>query len=186
MNRRKVISSLGIISTHALFPSILFGFMAKSCVSPQADNHSYEPMFFSQQELKVMREIIDVIIPATNSKSATEVGTHEFLDEVFGKCMPAEQQTLIKDGLTKLIPAFIAATDKHAFLTEVDQKAFSGDESYVFFMIIKQYTLVGFFSSMEGMTVASNYVKFPGDYRGEIPLDDQTLNYGKTDLRFYL
>ena len=44
--------------------------------------------------------------------------------------------------------------------------------------------MIGFFTSDEGETKASNYVKIPGDYKGEIPLDDHTLNFGKTFLHY--
>jgi len=183
MNRRTVIQSLGVAATHVLFPSILMRF-ASSCQDPAREG--YAPAFFSPEEFDAIRQMVDVILPATKSKSASEVNTHQFLDEVFGQCMPAEQQAQIKAGLAKLVPRFLAAANKEELLREIDQKAYQGDEASAYFKAIKQYALIGFFTSQEGMTKASNYVKFPGDYKGEIGVDEHTLNYGKTDLRYYL
>lgn len=182
MNRRATIKSLGLISTHALFPGILAGFVA-GC---QSDRNDYVPVFFTEHEFATLAEMVDVILPKTKTRSASEVGTHHFLDEIFAKCMTPEQQKLIRDGLTTLMPSFSKATDKHALLTDIDKKAYENAEDAAWFRTVKQYTLVGFFTSEEGMTKASNYVLFPGDYKGEIGADEHTLNYGKTDMRYYL
>lgn len=185
MNRRTLIQTLGLASTHALFPSILAGFVAGCRNAPQTDEE-YAPVFFTGKELATVREVVDIILPATKSRSAAEVNTHHFLDEVFHKCMNAEQQALIREGVAQLVPVLAKAKDKAALLSEIDQKAYAGEEEHSYFRAIKQYALVGFFTSQEGMTVASNFVKFPGDYKGEIPCDEQMLNYGKTDMRYYL
>lgn len=183
MNRREVIQSLGLVTTHALFPSILSGFIT-SC--SQSTHEGYMPMFFTQMEFDMVREMIDIIIPATQTKSASQVNAQHFLDEVFAKCMTSEQQALIREGLGSISKDFISSKDKTAILTEIDTRAYQNDEDAAWFKPIKQYALIGFFTSQEGTTKASNYVKIPGDYKGEIPLDDNTLNYGKTDLRFYI
>ena len=182
MNRRKVIQSLGLASTHVLFPSILASFVA-GCQNP---NEAYEPAFFTPEEFDVVRQVVDVILPATKTRSASQVNTHHFLDEVFEKCLTPEQQALIREGLSKLMPQFLAAGNKHELLADIDKKAYENDEPAAWFRSIKQYTLVGFFTSEEGTTKASNYVKIPGDYKGEISSDGNTLNYGKTSLQYYL
>ena len=183
MNRREVLQSMGLVSTHVLFPSVLTGFLMRCSA---ADKEVYIPAFFTQEEFDALVQIIDVILPATGTRSASEVETHVFLDEVFAQCFNEEQQKVMKEGIKMLIPDFQASDNKLTYLTEVDQKAFSGDESYGFFKTIKQYILVGYFTSQEGETKASNYVKIPGDYKGEIPLEENTLNYGDTSLRYYL
>lgn len=185
MNRRKWMQSLGLATTHALFPSILANFVA-GCQYPDPTQEDYAPSFFSREEFAVIREIVDIILPATQSKSAAQVNTHHFLDEVFDKCLSTDQQSLIKTGLAGLIPRFRLAGNKQQLLAEIDQKAYAGDAEHAYFRTIKQYTLIGFFTSQEGMTVASNYVKFPGDYKGDVKSDDHTLNYGKTYLQYNL
>jgi hypothetical protein len=183
MNRRQVIQSLGLISSHAVFPSVLSSFLA-SC---QAKEHSdYNPEFFTTDELNTIIETIDVIIPETKTKSASQVGSHKFLDQVFSKCLNADQQKVIKEGVARLSSELSLADDKQKYLMEVDKKAYSNDASSVYFKTIKQYALVGFFTSQEGTTKASNYVKVPEAYKGEIPQDENTLNYGKTNLHYYI
>ena len=181
MKRREVIQSLALVSTHAMFPSVLSAFLT-GCANK--DQSSYSPAFFSKEEFAAVTDIIDVIIPATKTKSASQTNTQVFLDQVFSSCMTKEQQDVIKDGLKQLVPGFSDAKDKLQFIAEVDKKAYDGDESKAYFKTIKQYTMIGFFTSQEGETRASNYVKVPTGYKGEVPLDANTLNFGKTFLEY--
>jgi hypothetical protein len=144
----------------------------------------YQPLFFSKEEYKSITEIIDIIIPATKTKSASQVNTQVFLDQVFAQCLNKEEQTILKAGVKKMTRGFNAAKDKVQYLTEIDKKAFSNDEGCGYFKTIKRYTMIGFFTSQEGETKASNYVKIPDEYKGEIPLNANTLNYGKTTLQY--
>ena len=144
----------------------------------------YAPTFFSKEEYHSIIEIIDVIIPETKTKSASQVNTQVFLDQVFSQCLTREEQAVLRTGLQQLISGFNSASDKLKYITEVDKKAFDNDENTAYFKTIKKFTMIGFFTSQEGETKAGNYVKIPGDYKGEIHLDDNTLNYGKTFLQY--
>lgn len=183
MNRRQLLQSLGMLTAHSLFPAVLAGFLA-SCTNNDKKTHVYE--FFTDAEMDTIIETIDLILPATKTLSASQVNTHIFLDQVFAKCMTAEQQAIIRAGLTQLMPGLAAATDKLNYLAAIDKKAYEGNDELVYFKTIKQYAIIGFFTSQEGTTKASNYVKVPDEYKGEIPATDSTLNYGKTSLKFYL
>jgi len=181
MNRRQLIQSLAVVSGHAMFPTILSSFLT-GCTN--RDMSGYKPVFFTEPEYNSIISIIDMIIPATKTKSASQVNTQIFLDQIFDQCMTAEQQSVIKAGLKQLIPGFEAAPDKLQFITTLDKKAYDNDEGSAYFKTIKQYTMIGFFTSQEGTTKASNYVKIPDEYKSEIKADANTLNYGKTFLHY--
>jgi hypothetical protein len=172
---------MALLSGHALFPSVLSSFLS-GCANK--DMSGYAPTFFSKNEFKVIPGIIDIIIPATKTKSASQVNTHVFLDQVFTQCLTKEEQTVLKDGVKNLVKYFNDAKDKVQYITDVDKKAFSNDESAAYFKTIKRYTMIGFFTSEEGETKASNYVKIPSEYKGEVPMDANTLSYGKTTLQY--
>ena len=182
MNRRQLIQSLAVVTGHAMFPTVLSSFLT-GCANHDMSN--YKPVFFTESEYKSIISIIDIIIPATKTKSASEVNTQIFLDQVFDQCMTAEQKSVIKEGLKQMIPAFDATPDnKLQFIVSLDKKAYENDEGAAYFKIIKQYTMIGFFTSQEGTTKASNYVKIPDEYKSEIKSDANTLNYGKTFLHY--
>jgi hypothetical protein len=181
MNRRQLIQSMALITGHAMFPSVLTSFLT-GCANK--DMTGYAPTFFSKEEYKSIAEIIDVIIPATKTKSASQVNTQVFLDQVFAQCLTSDEQTVLKDGIINLVKGYDEANDKVQYITEVDKKAFSNDEDAAYFKTIKRFTMIGYFTSEEGETKASNYVKIPTGYKGEIAMDDKTLNYGKTTLQY--
>src|SRR5436190_17027570 len=144
MNRRQLIQSLAVVSGHAMFPTVLSSFLT-GCTNHDMSN--YKPVFFTESEYKSIISIIDIIIPATKTKSASEVNTQIFLDQVFDQCMTKEQQDIIKTGLKQLAPGFEQAPDKLQFVSTIDKKAFDNDESAAYFKTIKQYTMIGFFTS---------------------------------------
>ena len=181
MNRRQLIQSMAVITGHAMFPSVLSSFLT-GCAN--ADMSGYHPVFFSNEEFKSIIEIIDIIIPVTKTKSASQVNTQVFLDQVFAQCLTKDQQAELKAGIKNLVKDFDHAKDKTQYITDIDKKAFSDDEPAAYFKTIKRYTMIGFFTSQEGEEKASNYVKIPSEYKGEIPLDANTLNYGKTTLQY--
>ena len=181
MNRRQLIQSLAVVTGHAMFPTVLSSFLT-GCANHDMSN--YKPVFFTESEYKSIISIIDIIIPATKTKSASEVNTQIFLDQVFDQCMTAEQKSVIKEGLKQMIPAFETMPDKLQFIVSLDKKAYDNDEGAAYFKTIKQYTMIGFFTSQEGTTKASNYVKIPDEYKSEIKADANTLNYGKTFLHY--
>ena len=94
MNRRQLIQSLAVVSGHAMFPAVLSSFLT-GCANH--DMSGYKPVFFIESEYKSIISIIDMIIPATTTRSASQVNTQVFLDQVFDQCMTAEQQSVIKE-----------------------------------------------------------------------------------------
>lgn len=181
MHRRAAIQSLGLITTSTLFSGVLAGFLS-GCARPGSPEVQAE--FFTPDALDVVRQMVDVILPSTKTASASMVNTHLFIDQVCAQVMTPDQQQVFREGIEGAREAFDQAGDKTAYLTTLDKKAFDGDENAAWFRTLKQLALIGFFTSQEGTTKASNYVKIPEEYIGEIPSDDQTLNYGKTSLHF--
>ena len=182
MNRREIIKSMGLISLNALFPSVLGDFLTNGA----ADYDSSRTwLFFEAEEQQVIKEIADIIIPRTNTKSASETGVHIFLDEVFGKCLTPEQRKLMKTGIASATSQWKTQEDKVRFVKMLDNKAFMNDPAFQWFKTVKQYTMIGFFTSEEGTTRAGDYQKVPGDFVGEIQLQSGTLVHSKTFLKYY-
>ena len=77
MNRRQLIQSLAVVTGHAMFPTVLSSFLT-GCANHDMSN--YKPVFFTESEYKSIIPIIDIIIPATKTKSASQVNTQVFLD----------------------------------------------------------------------------------------------------------
>jgi hypothetical protein len=181
MNRRQVIQSMALLTGHAMFPSVLSSFLT-GCANK--DMTGYVPSFFDKGEFKAITQIVDIIIPATQTKSASQVNTQVFLDQVFAQCLTNDEQIALKSSVKQMTEAFNRAKDKQQYILELDKNAYGNKEDVAYFKRIKQYTMIGFFTSEEGETKASNYVKIPEAYEGEIALGPGTLNYGKTTLQY--
>jgi hypothetical protein len=61
-------------------------------------------VFFSKREYRQVTELalIDILIPATGTKSASQVNVQVFLDQVFQQCLVKEEQQEIHDGLKSM------------------------------------------------------------------------------------
>lgn len=63
-------------------------------------------------------------MPATGTKSASQVNVQVFLDQVFQQCLVKEEQQEIHAGLKSIETEFETAPDKNVFVKELDEKAF--------------------------------------------------------------
>ena len=183
MNRREVIKSLSLITGHVMFSGVVSSFLT-SCDNPTETK--VELQFFKPDQLESIKQIIDYILPATTTKSASEVNAHVFLDMVFKQCMTAEQQQVIQEGLDRFTPVFNSSKNKEEAVVDADKKAYEGKEEYAFFKTIKQFTLIGFFTSKEGMTKASDYQKIPDGYKASKMKTENDLSHGKMQLLYYI
>ena len=181
MNRRETIKSLGFISLNALYPGVLSSFLA-GCKS--GDNSGKPFVFFNPDEQSLIKEVIDIILPATRTKSASEVGVHYFLDGIFAVCLNNDQQALIRKGLSDLNSNWQSEADKTKTIKALDEQAYKGVQKSAWFKTLKQYTLIGFFTSEEGTTRAGDYQKIPERFIGEIKITADTLAHSITNLRF--
>ena len=172
---------MGLIGGSSFLPALLSEFLT-SCSG--TDRRDYIPVFFSKKEYKLVHSLVDILLPATSTLAASEVYVPVFLDMVFQQCIVPEEQKAIHEGLSGLEKEWEQATDKLIVVKELDEKAFGKKEANGWFRTFKKYSLIGYFTSQEGVTKASNYVKVPEAYKGDIPATTGTLNYGKTTLHF--
>jgi len=181
MNRRDTIKSLSFISLNALYPTVLATFLS-GCKS--GDHSKTAIVFFDDAGLSLVTEVIDIILPATRTKSASQVGVHYFLDGIFAACLTKDQQALIRKGLSDLNSNWQTAGDKTNTIKALDEQAYKGIQKAALFKTLKQYTLIGFFTSEEGTTKAGDYQKIPTKFIGEVPASPATLAHSITNLRF--
>jgi hypothetical protein len=100
-------------------------------------------------------------------------------------CYDEEQLKTLKDGISKLNNAaekkygndfvHLATSQKQELLTEIDaesKKPMDANEKVskegqpYYFILMKQMTLLGFFTSKPGATQVLRYVPTPGKYQG--------------------
>ena len=142
----------------------------------------------SQKEL--LAALAETIIPATDSPGAIEAGVPDFVMKmVLENTITASQNRFI-DSLKAVDPYAIEQFGKPYVRCSREQqnevmqhfekegKPFEGIPGKVerklignsFFTTLKEYTCVGYFTSMVGANQALAYVFTPGNYSGCVPL----------------
>lgn len=128
---------------------------------------------FTPADQALLDEIADTIMPPTKVPGAKAAGVGAFIVMMLQDCYEAADQALVRTGLVQLNADYAAkyqgafvtgrAADRTAFLTELDRARPK------YFRILKELTLVGYFTSEIGCTQALQYVEVPGRFDSDIP-----------------
>jgi Gluconate 2-dehydrogenase subunit 3 len=142
---------------------------------------------FTTSDIALLDEISDTILPTTaKSPGAKAAQTGAFMALMVTDTYSPEDQKVFRDGMTALDAAsktanagagFVAATpaQRTALLTTLDaeQHAFmktkKGDTPTPYFRMMKELSMLGFFTSEIGMTKAMRYIETPGRWDPCVP-----------------
>ena len=170
-DRRSFLRGTSALMTHAAFPQVLAAFLA-GCATTTRTSPA-KAIFFSQADMERVTVLVDLILPATDSPSASDARTHEFIDAALSACATTKQQATFRAGLAALAAEGFDKANTQQRITLLKQRATKDvalpyDDS--FFKILKDYTLTGYFNSEVGATQALAYERVPGGYQGDIAL----------------
>lgn len=96
MDRRIALKNMGLALGYTVATPTLISLM-QSC--KQETGPEWTPVFFSPEQGAVVMQLADLILPKTDTPSATEVGVHTFLDRYMDEVSEIEDQTLMQNGL---------------------------------------------------------------------------------------
>jgi hypothetical protein len=176
MERRELIKRIAVLTGGAFVGAELF--MSGGCNSAtDAVGAAFTP-----ENIAFLDEVAETILPATGSPGAKAAKVGQFMTVMVNDCYEEKDQKVFKEGMVKLDEAcnkaqgasFMKATaeQRTAFLTALDKEAkeYAGkkkpEDPAHYFTMMKQLTLLGFFTSKEGATQALRYVAVPGRYDG--------------------
>ena len=140
---------------------------------------------FTAADLALLDEIGETIIPATDTPGAKAAKIGAFMVMMVNDCYDDAHHAAFKAGLPAVNAAsrakfghdFIAATpaERTALLNELDaeqkkhQATKAKDAPAHYFRMMRQLTLVGYFTSEVGATQALHYNEVPGRFDGNAP-----------------
>lgn len=140
---------------------------------------------FTAAEIALLDEIGDTIIPQTDVPGAKTVGIGAFLAMMLADCYDAAEQQRIKDGMRQLETAYAnrfggsfvsgTAANRTTLLNDLDREQRQYHQSLAagspphYFRVLKELTILGYFSSEIGATQALRYAEVPGAYNGNAP-----------------
>ena len=135
--------------------------------------------FLNQDQLALVRQIGELIIPTTDTPGAIAVGVHDFISHFVNSCATqTEQQELVR-GLrhlesvakTRFNKPFLALSSAQQvkLLTQMElaQEEFKAEDR-ADFKYLKGLVLLGYYSSEIGATQELRYDAVPGGYKGDV------------------
>ncbi len=178
MNRREAVSRVALILGGTVLGADFFISGCKS--GPEKTKE-----LFGQEDVSLMDEVGDTILPTTSTPGAKAAGVGKFMAVMVRDCYKPEDQKVFTDGIAKLDDAckkkngkkFMECDPKQrtAILIDLDkeQKAYQAskkqEEPNHYFRMMKELTMLGYFTSEVGATKALRYLPVPGKYDGNYP-----------------
>ena len=132
------------------------------------------PLVFSDGQMKLIADLADVIIPATDTPGAKAAGVDQFIGYVIGHCTAQNQQETFQKGLQQTDVLSQSAFGKPFSKLDNPQRIEIVNQltqrEKQFFMNLRELTIVGYCTSEIGATKALEYLPVPGKFQGDIPL----------------
>lgn len=196
MSRRELIKKIslaagGILSASTV-SAILSGCENKTLSAGKAQAIS---KLLPKEQSATISRLVDIILPRTDTPGALDENIPAFIGSIVSDVFASKEQDAFFNGLLSLDSMSISQHGKHFVeLTTADQEAlavrvnlamttkepieFKGVSEKAFqnalntFGVIKELTLLGFFSSKVGATEVLHYDPIPGDFHGNVALAD--------------
>lgn len=186
MDRRTALKQVAFIMGGTLSMSVVSGVLS-GCQA--TSNPAYVPEFFSPEQYDIVSAIASRIIPKTSTPGAIEVGVPQFIDVMLKDVFKPKEQEAMAEGLAELesksnaahSKGFAALTDeeKDELISEIEALAFEQRENGTakgkpFYMMMRELTLTGYFTSEAGSKEALAFLAIPGKLEGCIPYEEGT------------
>lgn len=179
MNRRDALERVALILGGTVIGGAAF---LQGCKTQEKKAAGFS---LTKAQIAFLDEVAETIIPATSTPGAKAAMVGAFMNTMVTDCYTEKDQKIFAAGFTELENSSnhmygkgfmdIAAAQKTSLLNQVNNelKAYNtskkdGDPNHYFGMM-KQLTLLGYFSSEIGATQALRYVAVPGKYEGCVP-----------------
>ena len=177
ITRREAIRRTALALGVALSPSLLSGVMSGQVATRTAAD---APTYLSSPQFATVRAIAERIIPKTDTPGAIDVGVPAFIDLMYGKYLTETEKRVFAAGLADVARLSteqghrgfvqLSSVQQDALLTQVAKAAEQQEKT--FFHLMKELTLLGYFTSEPVGKKVLHYDPIPGRFEGCIPLSD--------------
>lgn len=179
MNRRDALSRVAWLMGGTVIGANLF---LEGCTKKASKDVE---SLFEEDRIDFLGDVAETILPQTKTPGAKEAGVGAFIPVMVRDCYTEADQKVFMEGLISLEEkakkdfdgAFqkLSAEQRTALLETLNKEAIEynktkeKDTPKHYFSMIKETTLLGFFTSELGATKAMRYVLIPGKYDGNLP-----------------
>ncbi|HLO43350.1 MAG TPA: gluconate 2-dehydrogenase subunit 3 family protein [Leadbetterella sp.] len=164
MKRRELIKNVALMMGGALSaPTLMAMDNWENALKPQVVGAAFS---LTETQRKIVAEIAELIIPKTDTPGAKDVGVPGFIEMMLNDCYKAPEQQSFVEGLTSMerVKFLELNTDERRGvlkLLEQETKKVSGKIT-PFWRLMKELTLLGYFTSEAGIQSSFEYVQVPG------------------------
>lgn len=183
ITRKEAIKRTSFLLGGVIFAPNIVGLL-NGCTPDQTTE--WKPELFNEYEANLVTTLADVIMPKDDYPSASEVGVPSFIESMVSTVYNEEQRELFLKGLNDF--GSIAQStlqidfsesleeDRYRFTyqqneTALEMRSESTNEPS-FFLMFKELTILGYFTSEVGATQVLRYEAVPGYYSGCMPFDE--------------
>ncbi len=114
MERRSALKNMGMAFGYAVATPTLLGIL-QSC-EKKPDYADWVPTFFEKDKGYALAQTVDVILPKTDTPSATQINVHAFIDAFVGEVFPKEQQDFVQLKMDKFYQKVLDASGKETLM----------------------------------------------------------------------
>lgn len=191
MDRREALKRTALLMGGVVSAPAIMGILKGCSPKPGID---WKPEFLTQDQGILVSQVAEIIIPKTDTPGAKEVGVPGFIDQMLKEVYVKEDQERFTQGLLAFDDgakkaygdAFIDLKDaqQNEYVKKVHADAISAEKNTKpapkrpFILMMKELTMLGYFTSEVGATQVLQYDPVPGAYKGCIPLSE--AGNGKT------
>ncbi len=109
MDRRKALKNMGMALGYTVATPTLLSLVQSCKTEPTI---TWAPEFFTMEQGSVLTKLVDIILPKTDTPSASEVQVDIFIDRFAKEVMEKEQQDLLQMSMSKFMDKALADSGK--------------------------------------------------------------------------
>lgn len=167
MNRREVIKNVALMLGGAFSAPTLMAM--ENWENPTKSNFSGVAFSLTDTQQKIIAEIAELIIPKTDTPGAKEVGVPAFIEMMLKDCYKEPEHQRFIEGLEEMEQVkFLALNtdERRGVLKLLEQETKKEMKAQAritpFWRLMKELTLLGYFTSEAGLMASFEYVPIPG------------------------
>jgi len=164
MKRREVIKNVALMLGGAFSaPTLMAMDNWENATKP---NTNGIPFSLTETQQRIVAEIAELIIPKTDTPGAKDVGVPAFIEMMLKDCYKTpEHQSFIEglDSMEKMKFLELNTDERRGLLKLLEQETKKiSSNTTSFWRLIKELTLLGYFTSKAGLKASFEYVQIPG------------------------
>ncbi|WP_111980312.1 gluconate 2-dehydrogenase subunit 3 family protein [Algibacillus agarilyticus] len=171
MDRRSVLKYVAALTGSSILAPISGSVLAQGLDLTRTKSSLDQLQFFDVNRFELLTQIMDVILPRTDSPSASDVKVNYIMDNMFNQIFPAGYQanflTLfaeLKRYLESKQFTRLLVNEQVQLLTDLELNTADNAQARKAYMDIKQQTITYYLSTEEVAENHLNYLPIPGRY----------------------